>query len=150
MNDHPVRCSGLGGQNMIHWVDNELLDNYAVTFESTDNRYAQFSKITYAVPGLGGTFIHVYAERAGADVSYDDEVKSIWRDKDPASATVIRADKPFDGSDQNLFSIEDFFSSVRNWKQPFADIGVGKTAAFQRYLDSRASRRPVGVTLSDM
>jgi len=57
MNDHPILCSGLGGQNMIDWPGNELLDNYSVTFEYPGNRYAAFSKISYAVAGLGATFI---------------------------------------------------------------------------------------------
>jgi predicted dehydrogenase len=145
MNDHPIRAAGLGGQNMIIWSGNELLDNYAVTYEYPGNRYATFSKISYAVSGLGGTFIHAYGEKAGADMSYSGDVKFIWRGKDTA-ATEIKAD----AVNMNLFSIQDFFQCVRNGKQPFAGIEIGKSATLTTLLTRKAIYEKRSVTWDEL
>ena len=135
---------------MLSRPDNELLDNYGVTFEYSDNRYAVFSKISYAVSGLGGTFIHAYAEKAGADVGYSDDVKFIWRGRDASQATSIKAGKAFDHGDQNLFSIQDFFEGIRSGKQPFADVNIGRTAALTTLLARKAVYEKRTVTWEDL
>jgi len=136
MNDHPIRATGMGGQNMIEWEGNELLDNYGLTFEYPGNRFAIFSKISYAVSELGGTFCHAYAEKAGADVSYDDAVTFYWREEGK-KPTVINA-KGVDGGLMNLRSVEAFFRAIKEGKQPAASIEVGKNAALTSLLGRKA------------
>jgi predicted dehydrogenase len=133
MNDHPIRATGMGGQNMIEWEGNELLDNYCLSFEYPGNRFAMFSKISYAVSDLSGTFCHAYAEKAGADVSYNNGVTFYWRDKGK-QPTVIDAKNV----NMNLFSVEAFFKAIREGKQPTANIEVGKNAALTSLLGRKA------------
>ncbi len=133
MNDHPIRATGLGGQNMIRWEGNELLDNYGLTFEYPGNRYAIFSKISYAVSDLGGTFIHAYGSKAGADVSYSGPVTFFGREKD-SKPVIIDAQNV----DMNFLSMRDFFESIRKGKQPFADVQVGRDAALTTLLGRKA------------
>jgi hypothetical protein len=123
----------MGGQNMIEWEGNELLDNYSLSFEYPGNRFAMFSKISYAVSDLSGTFCHAYAEKAGADVSYNNGVTFYWRDKGK-QPTVIDANNV----DMNLFSVEAFFKAIREGKEPAANIEVGKNAALTSLLGRKA------------
>jgi len=136
MNDHPIRANGMGGQNMIEWEGNELLDNYSLSFEYPGNRFAMFSKIAYAVSELGGTFCHAYAEKAGADVSYEDAVTFYWRQKGK-QPTVIDV-KGVDGGLMNLRSVEAFFAAIKEGKQPAANVEVGKNAALTSLLGRKA------------
>jgi predicted dehydrogenase len=136
MNDHPIRATGMGGQNMIDWEGNELLDNYGLTFEYPDNRFAIFSKISYAVSDLGGTFCHAYAEKAGADVSYNDGVTFYWRNRDK-KPTVINT-PGVDGGLMNLRSVEAFFDAIKEGKQPDANVEVGRDAALTSLLGRKA------------
>jgi predicted dehydrogenase len=136
MNDHPIRATGMGGQNMVEWEGNELLDNYGLTFEYPGNRYAIFSKISYAVSELSGTFCHAYAEKAGADVSYNNGVTFYWRKKGK-QPTVIDA-KGVDGGLMNLRSVEAFFTAIREGKEPTANVEVGKNAALTSLLGRKA------------
>ena len=136
MNDHPIRATGMGGQNMIEWEGNELLDNYGLTFEYPGNRYAIFSKISYAVSDLGGTFCHAYAEKAGADVSYNDGVTFYWREQGKAPTVINTAG--VDGGLMNLRSVEAFFTAVREGKQPTANVDVGVDAALTSLLGRKA------------
>ncbi len=133
MNAHPIRATGLGGQNMIEWEGNDLLDNYGLTFEYPDNRFAVFSKISYAVSELGGTFIHAYSEKAGADVSYDGPVTFYWRQKGK-QPTVIDTQNV----DMNLFSVQAFFEAIRKGRQPFTDVEVGRDAVLTSLLGRKA------------
>jgi predicted dehydrogenase len=134
MNAHPIRATGLGGQNLIEWEGNDLLDNYGLTFEYPDNRFAIFSKISYAVSQLSGTFIHAYAELAGADCSYNGGVTIYWRRRG-AEPTVIDAEGRVD---MNHLSMVGFVEAVRSGRQPTANFEVGKDAALTSLLGRKA------------
>lgn len=134
MDSHPIRATGLGGQNMIKGPGNELMDNYGLTFEYPDDRYAIFSKISYAMPDeFTGTFIHAYGEKAAADVSYAGAVRFVWRGK--TKPTVIDASGEVD---MNYLSILDFFQAIRDGRQPFADVEIGRDAALTTLLGRKA------------
>jgi predicted dehydrogenase len=148
MNDHPTRATGMGGQNMIEWEGNELLDNYGLTFEYPGNRFAIFSKIAYAVSDLGGTFCHAYAEKAGADVSYENGVTFYWREKGK-QPTVIDT-KGVDGELMNLRSVEAFFKAIKDGKEPAANVEVGKNAALTSLLARKAIYEKRTVTWEEL
>jgi predicted dehydrogenase len=148
MNDHPIRATGMGGQNMIDWEGNELLDNYGLTFEYPDNRYAIFSKISYAVSDLSGTFCHAYAEKAGADVSYNNGVTFYWRERGK-KPTVIDS-SGVDGGLMNLRSIEAFFEAIKAGKQPAASVEVGRDAALTSLLGRKAIYEKRTVSWDDL
>jgi len=134
MNSHPIRATGFGGQNMVVWDENELLDAYGLTFEYPGERYAVFSKISYAVPALTGTFIHAYGSKAGADCSYDGAVTIYWRGEGNPEPTVIDTPEP----DMNHLSVTDFFQAIREGRQPKAGVEIGYDAAVTTLMGRRA------------
>ncbi len=69
LDSHPVKCTGLGGQNMVYEPKGrDTSDHFTVVYEYPGRRIVTFTMIKYATPELGGSFTHFYGEKGACDL----------------------------------------------------------------------------------
>jgi hypothetical protein len=139
-----AKCTGLGGQNMVYEPKGrDTSDHYTVVYEYPGRRIANFTMIKYATPGLGGSFTHFYGETGACDLR---EHSFVGRERD-AEPRVVEA--PED-EDTTQMAIDDFFRCIREGKQPYCGIEIGKTALLTTLLGRKAFFEERVVTWDDV
>jgi predicted dehydrogenase len=132
LDSHPVKCTGLGGQNMVYEPKGrDTSDHYTVVYEYPGKRIATFTMIKYATPGLGGSFTHFYGETGACDL-WGHQFVGRERDAEPR---VVEAPEH---EDTTQLAIDDFFRCIRGGKQPYCGIEIGKTALLTVLLGRKA------------
>lgn len=144
LDSHPIKCTGLGGQNMVYEPKGrDTSDHYTIVYEYPGRRIATFTMIKYATPGLGGSFTHFYGETGACDLRGH---QFVGRERD-AEPRVVEA--PED-EDTTQLAIDDFFRCIREGKQPYSGIEIGKTALLTTLLGRKAFFEERVVTWEDV
>ena len=132
LDSHPVKCTGLGGQNMVYEPKGrDTSDHFTVVYEYPGRRIVTFTMIKYATPELGGSFTHFYGEKGACDLSGH---RFVGRERDARPRIV---DVPED-EDATQLAIDDFFRCIREGAQPLCGIEMGKTALLTTLLGRKA------------
>jgi len=141
---HPIKCTGLGGQNMVYEPSGrDTSDHFTVVYEYPGKRIVTFTMIKYATPGMGGSFTHFYGERGACDLQAH---QFVGRERD-AEPRVVEVPEDEDTTQQ---AIDDFFSCIREGRQPYCGIEMGKTALLSTLLGRKAFFEERVVTWEDL
>jgi predicted dehydrogenase len=144
LDSHPVKCTGLGGQNMVYEPQGrDTSDHFTVVYEYPGKRIVTFTMIKYATPELGGSFTHFYGEKGACDLQGH---RFVGRDKD-AQPRVVEV--PGD-EDPTQLAIDDFFRCIREVKKPYCGIEIAKTALLTTLLGRKAFFEERVVTWEDV
>ena len=141
---HPVKCTGLGGQNMVYEPQGrDTSDHFTVVYEYPGRRIVTFTMIKYATPELGGSFTHFYGEKGACDLQGH---RFVGRERDalPRVVEVPEAEDP------TQLAIDDFFRCIREGAQPHCGIEIGKTALLTALLGRKAFFEERVVTWEDL
>jgi predicted dehydrogenase len=141
---HPVKCTGLGGQNMVYEPSGrDTSDHYTVVYEYPGRRIVTFTMIKYATAELGGSFTHFYGEKGACDLQGH---RFIGRERDAKPRVVeVREDE-----DATQLAIDDFFRCIRERTQPLCGIEIAKTALLTTLLGRKAFFEERVVTWEDL
>jgi predicted dehydrogenase len=141
---HPVRCTGLGGQNMVYEPSGrDTSDHFTVVYEYPGRRIVTFTMIKYATPELGGSFTHFYGEKGACDLQGH---RFIGRERDAKPRMVeVQEDE-----DSTQLAIDDFFRCIREGRQPHCGIEIAKTALLTTLLGRKAFFEERVVTWEDL
>jgi predicted dehydrogenase len=141
---HPVKCTGLGGQNMVYEPrGRDTSDHFTVVYEYPGKRIATFTMIKYATPELGGSFTHFYGEKGACDLQGH---RFVGRERG-ASPRVVEAPPEEDATQR---AIDDFFRCIREGARPLCGIEAGKTALLTALLGRKAFFEERVVTWEDL
>jgi len=141
---HPVKCTGLGGQNMVYEPKGrDTSDHYTVIYEYPGKRIVTFTMIKYAVRGLGGSATHFYGEKGACDL-WGHSFVGRERNAEPRVIEV-----PEDENSTQL-AIDDFFRCIREGTHPYCWIEMGKTALLTALLGRKAFFEERVVTWDDL
>ncbi|HEX9188245.1 MAG TPA: Gfo/Idh/MocA family oxidoreductase [Vicinamibacteria bacterium] len=141
---HPVKCTGLGGQNMVYEpTGRDTSDHFTVVYEYPGRRIVTFTMIKYATAELGGSFTHFYGEKGACDLQGH---RFIGRERD-AKPRVVEV--PED-EDATQLAIDDFFRCIREGRQPRCGIQTAKTALLTTLLGRKAFFEERVVTWEDL
>ena len=121
----------------------DTTDHFTVVYEYPGNRIVTFTMIKYAVPGMGGSFTHLYGEKGGCDVRAH-SFTSRGRDAQPRVIEVPEDEN----STQN--AIDDFFRCIREGTKPYCGIEMGQTALLTTLLGCKAFFEERVVTWDDL
>jgi len=144
LDSHPVKCTGLGGQNMVHEPKGrDTSDHYTVVYEYPGRRIVTFTMIKYATPELGGSFTHFYGETGACDLQGH---RFVGRERDAFPRVV---EVPED-EDTTQLAIDDFFRCIREGARPYCGIEMGKTALLTALLGRKAFFEERVVTWEDL
>jgi predicted dehydrogenase len=141
---HPVKCTGLGGQNMVYEPSGrDTSDHYTVVYEYPGRRIVTFTMIKYATAELGGSFTHFYGEKGACDLQGH---RFIGREREAKPRVVeVREDE-----DATQLAIDDFFRCIREGRQPLCGIEIAKTALLTTLLGRKAFFEERVVTWEDL
>jgi predicted dehydrogenase len=144
LDSHPVKCTGLGGQNMVYEPKGrDTSDHYTIVYEYPAQRRVTFTMIKYATPGLGGSFTHFYGEKGACDLRGH---QFVGRERDAEPRVVeVPEDEDF-----TQLAIDDFFRCIREGTQPYCGIEIGKTALLTALLGRKAFFEERVVTWEDL
>jgi predicted dehydrogenase len=132
LDSHPVKCTGLGGQNMVFEPKGrDTSDHFTVVYEYPGKRIVTFTMIKYATPELGGSFTHFYGETGACDLQGH---RFVGRERDAAPRVVEVPEE----EDPTQRAIDDFFRCIREGTQPYCGIEIGKTALLTTLLGRKA------------
>jgi predicted dehydrogenase len=141
---HPVKCTGLGGQNMVYEPrGRDTSDHFTVVYEYPGKRVVTFTMIKYATPELGGSFTHFYGEKGACDLQGH---RFVGRERGAQPRVV---DAPAD-EDATQRAIDDFFRCIREGAQPHCGIETGKAALLTALLGRKAFFEERVVTWEDL
>ena len=141
---HPVKCTGLGGQNMVYEPrGRDTSDHFTVVYEYPGRRIVTFTMIKYATPELGGSFTHFYGEKGACDLQGH---RFIGRERG-ARPRVVEVPEE---EDPTQLAIDDFFRCIREGRQPLCGIETGKTALLTTLLGRKAFFEERVVTWDDL
>ena len=141
---HPVKCTGLGGQNMVYEPNGrDTSDHFTIVYEYPGKRIVTFTMIKYATPELGGSFTHFYGETGACDLRGH---QFVGRGRDVLPRVV---EVPED-EDTTQLAIDDFFRCIREGAQPYCGIEIEKTALLTTLLGRKAFFEERVVTWEDL
>jgi predicted dehydrogenase len=141
---HPVKCTGLGGQNMVYEPQGrDTSDHFTVVYEYPGRRIVTFTMIKYATPELGGSFTHLYGEKGACDLQGH---RFVGRERDAVPRLVEVPEE----EDATQLAIDDFFRCIREGTQPYCGIEMGKTALLTTLLGRKAFFEERVVTWEDL
>jgi predicted dehydrogenase len=144
LDSHPVKCAGLGGQNMVHEPKGrDTSDHFTVVYEYPGKRIVTFTMIKYATPELGGSFTHFYGEKGACDLQGH---RFVGRERE-AQPRIVEV--PED-EDPTQLAIDDFFRCIREVKKPLCGIEIAKTALLTTLLGRKAFFEERVVTWEDL
>lgn len=144
LDSHPVKCTGLGGQNMVYEPGGrDTSDHFTVVYEYPGRRIVTFTMIKYATPELGGSFTHFYGEKGACDLQGH---RFVGRERG-AQPRVVEVPEE---EDPTQLAIDDFFRCIREGQQPYCAIEMGKTALLTTLLGRKAFFEERVVTWEDL
>jgi len=144
LDSHPVKCTGLGGQNMVYEPSGrDTSDHFTVVYEYPEKRIVTFTMIKYGTPELGGSFTHFYGEKGACDLQGH---RFVGRERD-ARPRVVEVPE---NEDATQLAIDDFFRCIREGTQPHCGIEMAKTALLTTLLGRKAFFEERVVTWEDL
>lgn len=135
MGSVPVQASGSGGQVIYDPEGKTNLDYYSVIFDYPHGRHVQFFQTKLSTPQTGAGHDIVYGAHKSINMRTGEISIRVGRDED--SKPPIPMDLP-DRNDYTVDCMRDFFSSIRENRQPYNNVEVGKSAALTALLGRKA------------
>ena len=134
LQSHPLRAAGFGGINALEGVPAErtIMDAYAVTFEFPGNIRLNYTHDVAVARGFGGLHQTVHGEKHRA-CTLEDTV-DLYVTK---GGKKERVDLP-PLKDATEAAIQSFADSVRNDKEPLANVDAGRHATLMAILGRTA------------
>lgn len=136
LKSHPLRAVGIGGINALKGVPAErtIMDHYSVTYEFPENLTLQYSHCVYTPNGLGGLHQTFYGTN-GNGVRLEDTTRLSLTlgDKVEKKDIPLPADQ-----DATELAIQSFVKSIREDKEPLANIEAARNATLMAILGRTA------------
>jgi predicted dehydrogenase len=130
-----------------------LMDGFSVEFIYENEVHCQYSHVSFhprtmkALPS--GQWYTIFGEKGSVFMTPESaEFFDLHGESEPQDMVKDLADKSV--SNANATALADFFSSVREKRQPFADIKVGATAALTAILGREAIYKGRSVSWNEM
>ncbi|MBI4603340.1 MAG: Gfo/Idh/MocA family oxidoreductase [Planctomycetes bacterium] len=133
---HPLRAAGFGGINALKDVPpgRTIMDHYGVTYEFPEGIDLQYSHCVYTPSGFGGLHQTVYGSD-GRGVSLEDTTRlSLTKD---GKKTTTQIPLPPD-QDATEAALQSFAQSIREDKEPLANVDAGRNATLMAILGRTA------------
>jgi len=131
---HPLRAAGFGGINALEGrpEGRTMMDSYGVTYEFPENLRLNYTHVIFAAPGFGGLGLTVYGERHRACVL--EETTELFVAKDGKKERIELP--PL--SDATELAIQSFAQSIRDDREPLANVDAGRHATLMSILGRTA------------
>ena len=131
---HPLRAAGFGGINALQDrpPGRTMMDSYGVTYEVPENIRLNYTHCIYTAPGFGGLHQTVYGGRHQACTL--EGTRDFYLTKD-GKRTQVELPEPRDATEQ---AIQHFARSIREDKEPLANVDAGRLATLMSILGRTA------------
>ena len=131
---HPLRAAGFGGINALEGrpKGRSMMDSYGVTYEFPGNIRLNYTHVIYAASGFGGLYMTVFGD-AGKALELEGTVNlSVTKD-----GKKTKVDLP-PLKDSTELAIQSFARSIREDKEPLANVDAGRHATLMSLLGRTA------------
>jgi predicted dehydrogenase len=154
-NSRPVSAYGHGKRYFPQPIPagTLLMDGYNVEFIYENEMHCQYSQITFhprtmkALPG--GQWYTIFGEKGSVFMTPESaEYFDLYGESEVQDMVKDVADKSVHTA--NASALADFFGSIREKRQPFADIKAGATAALSAIMAREAVYKGRSVTWKEM
>ena len=134
LRSHPLRAAGFGGINALEGrpADRTMMDSYGVTYEFPGNIRLNYSHVIYAAGGFGGLDLTVYGGRHQACALEGTTSLFVTRE-----GKRTKVDLP-PLKDATEAAIQSFARSIREDKEPLANVDAGRHATLMSILGRTA------------
>ena len=134
LKSHPLRAAGFGGINALEGrPDNRtMMDSYGVTYEFPENIRLNYSHVIYAAAGFGGLDLTVYGGRHQACALEGTANLFVTRG---GKREKVDLPPPKDATEA---AIQSFAKSIREDKEPLANVDAGRHATLMSLLGRTA------------
>ncbi len=133
LRSHPLRAAGFGGINELNGVPKErtIMDHYALTYEFPHDITLHYSHCVYTPSGFGGLLFQVYgSDKKGA--SLDGGQLHVTQDQRRKKIEL----EPW--GDATEAAIQSFAKSIREDREPLANVDAGRAATLMAILGRTA------------